>query len=175
MYSKNFDQAFKELIGHEGGYKCEAKDRMDWSSGVIGKGELRGTKYGLSAGTYPNLDIKNVTLDQAKAIYHKDWWTRFGGDAMEYELAYQVFDAEVNHGQKMGVRFLQQALLIPSKDVDGLMGPQTRKALAGKDQDKVIMRVLGVRLRFFTQIKSWDTYGRGWANRVANLLIAATE
>jgi lysozyme family protein len=169
--SPNFIQAFAELIGNEGGYKCEAKDRMDWTSGVIGKGELRGTKYGLSAGTYPGLDIKNLTLSQAQQIYHEDWWVRFKGDDLPYELAFQVFDAEVNHGHQTGVKFLQQAV---GSAPDGKLGPVTLSLFKVLGEDKTIMRLLSIRMDYFTDIKTWDTYGRGWAKRVAKLLMAAT-
>lgn len=171
-FSSNYKQAFQELIGHEGGYKCEAADRMDWSSGKVGVGELRGTKYGISAGTYPHLDIKNLSLIQAQEIYEQDFWSRFKGDSLPYELAFQIFDAEVNHGKTMGVRFLQRALKVPD---DGAFGPMTLRALQDKDEDEVIMRFLAIRLRFFTDCKTWDTHGRGWARRVATNLIAATE
>lgn len=168
----NFEKAFGELIGNEGGYKCESTDRMDWTSGIIGKGELRGTKYGLSAGTYPTLDIKNLTLEQAQAIYMRDWWLRFKGDLFPYELAFQVFDAEVNHGHGMGIKFLQRALGVQD---DGIFGPVGVAALRDKDEDKVIMRLLAIRIRYFIQIGTWNSYSKGWMNRVATLLIAATE
>jgi lysozyme family protein len=167
-----FNQAFAELIGNEGGYKCEATDRMDWTSGTCGVGVLRGTNYGISAGTYPSLDIRNLSLDQAREIYKREWWDRFKGDELPYELGFQVFDSEVNHGKKMGVKFLQRALGIVD---DGYFGPATAAALAGKDEDKIIMRFLAIRMRYFTSIKTWDEYGRGWANRVADNLIKATE
>lgn len=167
-----FLQAFGELIGHEGGYKCEAEDRMDWTGGEVGKGELRGTKYGISAGTYPHLDIKNLTMEEAQAIYLRDFWNRFKGDEYPYELGFQIFDAEVNHGKTMGIRFLQKALGV---GVDGIVGSITLGRVRAMDEDKVIMRFLGVRMRFFTSCKTWNTHGRGWANRVADNLIAATE
>jgi hypothetical protein len=44
---------------------------MGWTTGIIGKGICKGTKYFISAMTYPDLDIKNL-LDQAKAIYKRD-------------------------------------------------------------------------------------------------------
>lgn len=170
--SKNFDKAFEELLGHEGGYKCEREDRMDWTGGIVGKGELRGTKYGISAGTYPNLAIQSLTLEEAKAIYKRDWWDRFRGDEIEYELAFQIFDADVNHGKGNGARFLQDALgLAP----DGSIGPITLKALEGRDPAQVILRFLAYRLRFFTKCSTWDKHGKGWANRVANNMILATE
>jgi hypothetical protein len=69
--SISFDQAFHRLIGHEGGYSDDRRDPGNWTKGKIGAGILKGTKYGLAANTYPNLDIKNLTLAQAKEIYKK--------------------------------------------------------------------------------------------------------
>lgn len=167
-----FETAFAELIGNEGGYKAEKTDRMDWTSGKVGVGELRGTKYGISAGTYPNLDIKSLTLDEARAIYKRDWWDQFKGDLMPYETAFQVFDSEVNHGQKMGVKFLQRALNVAD---DGLIGNMTLTALNKANEDQVLLRFLAIRLRYFTGIPTWNTYGRGWANRVADNLMKAAD
>jgi len=168
----NFLAAFAELIGHEGGFKKEAKDRMDWTGGRVGVGTLVGTKYGISAGTYPKLDIVNLTLAEAQAIYKRDWWDRFKGDLLPYELAFQIFDSEVNHGAKMGVKFLQRALGVID---DGSLGPVTLKTIGAHDEDQIIMRFLAVRLRYFTECATWDTHGRGWARRVANNLMLATE
>lgn len=168
----NFERAFAELIGNEGGFKRDPRDRMDWSSGVIGYGQLVGTKFGLSAGTYPKLDIPNLTLDQARAIYKTEWWDKFNGDSLPYELGFQIFDSEVNHGHGMGVKFLQRALGV--KD-DGVIGPITLGAIEKYDQGKLIMRFLGIRMQFFTTCPTWDTNGRGWARRISHNLILASE
>lgn len=168
----NYEKAFAELIGNEGGFKCQATDRMDWTSGMVGIGTLVGTKYGISAGTYPKLDIKNLTLGEAQAIYKRDWWDGFKGDLLPYELAFQIFDSEINHGHKMGVKFLQRALGVVD---DGALGPVTLKTIGDHDEDQIIMRFLAIRLHYFTDCKTWATDGRGWAKRVANNLLKATE
>ena len=68
----NFDNAFDRVIGHEGGFTDDPLYRGNWTSGVCGVGECKGTKYGLAAMTYPILDIRNLTLNQAKDIYKRD-------------------------------------------------------------------------------------------------------
>jgi lysozyme family protein len=65
---------------------------------VIGKGQCKGTKYGISAMTYPDLDIRNLTLDQAKAIYKRDWWDRINADDLHPAIVFQVWDFAVNAG-----------------------------------------------------------------------------
>jgi len=42
----NFDLAFDRVIGHEGGYTDDPRDRGNWTGGATGRGELKGTKYG---------------------------------------------------------------------------------------------------------------------------------
>lgn len=168
----NYTNAFAELIGNEGGFKKQSTDRMDWTGGRVGSGVLVGTKFGLSAGTYPLLDIPNLTLSEAQAIYKQDWWDQFKGDLLPYELAFQIFDSEINHGHKMGVKFLQRAMGIAD---DGSLGPITLKTLDDHDEDQIIMRFLAIRLNYFTECKTWNTDGRGWAKRVAGNLLKATE
>ena len=69
MASDTFDAiTFPFVIGHEGKWGNDRRDRGNWTSGVIGKGELKGTKYGVAAHAYPELDIKNLTIDDARKI-----------------------------------------------------------------------------------------------------------
>ena len=58
----DFKQAFDLLIGHEGGYTNNPNDPGNWTGGKVNSGTLRGTKYGISAASYPTLDIKNLGL-----------------------------------------------------------------------------------------------------------------
>src|SRR5574337_419321 len=70
----NFDEAFTFLIGDEGNFQDSSNDRGNWTTGIIGQGECKGTKFGISAYAYPLLDIRNLTLDEVKAIYLRDYW-----------------------------------------------------------------------------------------------------
>ena len=49
--SITFDEAFKRLIGHEGGYSTDRRDPGNWTGGRVGVGTLKGTKFGLAANT----------------------------------------------------------------------------------------------------------------------------
>ena len=57
---KSFDEIIKHVLEHEGGYVNDPKD--------LG-GE---TKYGITKRFYPDIDIKNLTIEEAKEIYKKD-------------------------------------------------------------------------------------------------------
>jgi lysozyme family protein len=124
--SLTFDTAFDRLIGHEGKFTEDPKDRGNWTTGVIGKGQCKGTKYGISAMTYPDLDIRNLTLDQAKAIYKRDWWDRINADDLHPAIVFQVWDFAVNAGMGTAKRKLQKAVGVAE---DGIIGPMTFKAI----------------------------------------------
>ena len=69
----NFDRMFDIVVGHEGGYTANPADRGNWTGGAIGSGTCRGTRFGISAAAYPGLDIANLTIDAAKALYQRDY------------------------------------------------------------------------------------------------------
>ncbi len=104
----NFEIAFQRLIGHEGGYSNDRDDPGNWTGGKVGLGKLLGTKFGLAANTYPNLDIKNLTIDQAKLIYKKDWWDKLGADQLHPTIVYRLWDFAINAGKSRAVKELQQ-------------------------------------------------------------------
>ena len=158
-------------MGSEGAYKADRSDRGDWTSGIIGKGELKGTKYGISAMSYPDLDIKNLTLEDAKAIYKRDWWDKLKLEDYSAAMSYQLFDTAINSGWHNAAEILQRAIGV--KD-DGVIGKVTMAKLSILDNNDVLMLFLAERLEFMTSISTWGTYGRGWARRIARNLRYAT-
>ena len=74
----DFLKAFELLIGHEGAYGNDPADPGNWTGGARGRGKLKGTKYGISAASYPTLDIANLTLGQVEDIYERDYWAKAG-------------------------------------------------------------------------------------------------
>lgn len=167
----NFDKAFDRLISHEGGYTDDPKDPGNWTGGKVNVGQLKGTKYGIAANTYGHLDIKNLTLEQAKAIYQEDFWDIIGN--AHAAVKFQLFDAAVNHGQPNAIRILQRAVKVGD---DGEWGKVSQAALDAMDYQDVLLRFLGHRLKFWASLQKFDTYGRGWTNRGAeNLLLAAED
>jgi lysozyme family protein len=148
----NFDAAFEVVIGHEGGY-------VDHPNDPGGR-----TKFGISQRAYPNLDIPNLTLDQAKAIYRRDYWDKVRGDELPDAVALQVFDAAVNQGVRSAIRMLQSAV---GAEVDGVYGPKTHAAVWRTNPVRLAIRFNAARLEFLTTLPHWASFGRGWARRVA--------
>lgn len=169
----DYDTAFARVIGHEGKYQVNPKDRGNWTSGIVGVGQLKGTKFGISAMSYPELDIQNLTLSMAKLIYKRDFWSRVDGNALHTALSYQLFDAAINHGVGNAIRILQRAADVAD---DGLMGPATHKAIKQVGTDDMLKLFCAKRIRFFTKLSTFSEFGAGWMNRVAqNLEYAADD
>lgn len=155
----NFDQAFSHLIDNEGGYCNDPKDPG---------GE---TKFGISKRAYPNVDIANLTIDQAKEIYQRDFWDVLGD--VPVAVKFQVFDFAVNSGVQTAIRKLQAAIGVAD---DGHWGPVSAAQLASMPTGAVITRFVAQRLRFWAALTTWQTFGKGWALRAANdLEIAAGD
>jgi lysozyme family protein len=150
-----FDEVFAKLIDNEGGYVNDPRDAG---------GE---TKYGISKRAYPLLDIAALTLDQARAIYYRDYWVRMHADGLPAHVVMQVFDGAVNSGIENSLRWLQKSVGVPE---DGKIGKVTLAAINAMREDVLIRRYIGTRLEFLTQLSTWQIFGKGWAVRIANQL-----
>lgn len=162
-----FDQAFDRLIGHEGKFTNDRADRGNWTTGVIGKGSLNGTKYGISAMTYPDLDIRNLTLAQAKAIYKRDWWDKINAESIHTAIVFQVWDFAVNAGMGTAKRKLQKAVGVAE---DGIIGRKTLQAIQAVELNDVLLKFNAEKLKHYTSLSTWPRYGKGWTIRTAEQL-----
>lgn len=80
----NFDRAFELIIGLEGGYT----DDPDDPGGP--------TKYGIAQNYNKEVDVKNLTLNEAKGIYYRKYWLPAGCNEAEYPMDICLFDGAVN-------------------------------------------------------------------------------
>ncbi len=172
MTIRVFDKTFDELIGVEGGFQNDPKDRGNWTSGRCGVGECKGTKYGISAMAYPNLDIKNITALQAKDIFRKDYWDRVYGDLLPDSIGIMVADFAYNSGCKTAIKYLQKVLGVK---VDGVVGNQTLGACNRLLNKKLIQQYADERLNFLKDLKTFKVYGKGWTKRVEHIQKLAEE
>lgn len=150
-----FDTAFDRLLGHEGGLVDDPRD----------PGGL--TNWGISKRSYPDVNIRALTRDDAKRIYRRDFWDRLNGDKLYDGVAFQVFDIAVNSGVETAVRMFQRALNVAD---DGHWGPVSQAAAGGMSESDQIMRLNAERLEFMSRLSTWPAFGKGWARRIAGNL-----
>ena len=117
----HFDYAIQKLLKKEGGY-------VDHPADPGGR-----TNFGISQRSYPHLDIKHLTEDQAKEIYHRDYWQPCNLDMIcDQDLAAEILSLVVNIGPARAITLLQQTInrISPNHiDIDGRLGPGTAEAV----------------------------------------------
>ena len=157
---KSFNEIIEKVLKHEGGYVNDPKD--------LG-GE---TKYGITKRFYPNVDIKNLTKEQAKKIYHTYYWRPAKCDSVPPQLRHIYFDMCVNFGRSGAVKVLQQAANSKNRkkiDVDGGIGPATIKSIQNISVDVVrayrVLRFANIVIDKPNQEKFW----LGWYRRATEV------
>jgi len=146
-----WDTSINITLGFEGGYVNNPNDKG---------GE---TKYGISKKAYPDLDIANLTIEQAKEIYKRDYWDRCKCAFIPDALSMALFDFAVNSGTKRAIRYLQRALGVT---VDGVMGNQTIGACNRIPTKYVFEKFIQYRLDYLQNLNGWKYFGNGWGRRV---------
>lgn len=151
----DFDKAFVIIVGEEGGYVSPEQ--------AIAKGDSGGeTNFGIAKKFYPNLDIKNLTLDQAKAIYNADYWVKIKGDQLPWPLCLFIFDSAINQGTDAAIKLLQKTIGVAQ---DGIFGVQT-VAAASKFKQFKCAQFMAARALRYTGTRGFDTEGMGWLTRL---------
>lgn len=169
-----FDQICDIVLGTEAGFTEDTRDPGNWTGGKVMAGELRGTKYGISAGAYPDIDIANLTIDKARDLYRSDYWEKIAGDSLPPAVALAAFDGAVNSGVERSARWLQAAV---GAFEDGDLGPQTlasiKATVAKNGADALCAELMAQRIHFDAALSNWKIEGLGWARRVCSLPMQA--
>ena len=170
--SSRFEKYIERLLDAEGCYTNTKYDPGNWTGGRIGKGELKGTKFGISAASYPNVDIKNLTRDEAIQIYKEDFWEECEADCLPDAVAYSALDGAVNSGPRQSIRWIQKAAGAAD---DGLWGPRSADAVNRSDPNDLLLRYNAYRLEFMTRLAIWPKVSVGYARRIAQNLLYGAE
>lgn len=168
----SFDSCVAFTLRQEGGLSTDPGDPGNWTGGVIGKGACKGTKFGISAAAYPDLDITTLTEAEARSIYRRDYWTPIAGESLPAEVAAITFDAAVNNGVQRSSRWLQHAARVAE---DGKIGPQTLAAVRAATPSAVAAQALANRMTFMAGLADWPRFGAGWARRLSLLAFFAAR
>lgn len=147
----SFESAIPIILEHEGGLSEHPSD----------PGGL--TKYGISQRAYPDLDIRNLTVEQAKAIYRRDYWDKVKGDSLPEGISTLVFDSAVNQGVLRATRMLQRAVGV---DADGIIGPRTLAAASRVNLRDFAVRFGVERALHYASLPTFPIFGKGWLRRL---------
>lgn len=163
----SFDRALPRVLEYEGGYTDDPRDPGNWTGGKVGVGQNKGTKKGIAAASFPDLDIKNLSDAKIAEIYRAKYWAKVRGDDLPPGVDFSVFDAAVNSGPSRSVKWLQAVLGV---DQDGKVGDkETLPAVLKADPATTIKAHCAKRLGFVKSLAIWNTFGKGWSRRIADV------
>jgi len=154
----DFNQAIEKTLVNEGGY---VDDPLDAG------GE---TKFGISKRSYPDVDIKNLTVDDAKSIYKKDYWDKLKADEIaSQKVAFELFDTAVNMGVKTASKLIQGC---SGAYVDGIIGSQSLESINNIDEELLLLRFRLARVSRYIYLAKKRPANKkflfGWINRALN-------
>lgn len=164
----DFDVAFEILLEFEGEYTNNLND----PGGI--------TKYGISKKSYPQLDIENLTKEDAQKIYYRDFWIPLKCNDIPSGINIALFDTAVNIGLKNAVKLFQITINYIRKEnnkkeisVDGIIGNQTLGALEEVLKTHTIVSIISIflmkRIEYYVNIisknKKLKEFLFGWIKR----------
>lgn len=154
----DFDPAVSKTIAREGG------SRYTETPGDTGGA----TKYGISKRAYPQLDIANITEQQAREIYRTDYWDAVRGDDLRAQLvAENLFDTAVNMGTGRALKLAQLAL--GSKPADGRMTPALLAAINAAEPERFVADLTLAKVARYVGLcnnnRGQSKFLLGWLNR----------
>lgn len=105
------------------------------------------TNFGITRRSYPDIDIKNLTREQASAIYKRDYWDQGGCNQLPWPMSAIHFDTCVLFGISRAAGF---------------------KELSVNAHDYLLRRIQA-HLERVRQNRTQEKFLRGWLNRCMKL------
>jgi len=163
---ENFDDALKAILHHEGGYVDHPKDPG-------GRTNLGCTQRVWEEWVGHPVDekaMRALTPELVAPLYKAKYWDKIKGDELPNGVDYVVFDAAINSGPGRAAKWLQTVVgAVP----DGAIGAGTLAKVAAMPAADIVEKYQKTRLQFLQSLQTWDTFGKGWGRRVAEVEDAA--
>ncbi|WP_372069752.1 glycosyl hydrolase 108 family protein (plasmid) [Tistrella mobilis] len=170
--------AIETVLAHEGGYIDDPDDPGGATNWGVSLRYLRAIGDLTLAdvdgdGDVDVDDIRQMTRAQAAAIYHREWWVRYGYGQLPVPVSAKVMDLAVNMGASQAHRIAQRALrAVDARQAvvdDGIIGPLTRRAILSVDSGRLVTAIRSEAAGFYRGLvvaqpvrQKWL---RGWLNR----------
>ena len=145
MSAANYAECLRRVLVHEGGYTNLTADPGGPTNFGITIHDYR--MYVKAKGTAA--DVRSMGVDDAKKIYKAKYWDECGCDDLPSGVDYAVFDYGVNSGTGRALKVLAK--------------------FPGLTPAKTVAEICDERLAFLKRLKTWPTFGAGWARRVRDV------
>ena len=157
------------VIAREGGYVNHPDDR----GGPTNMGITQATLASYRGRVVSVDDVRGLSRAEAIAIYRQNYWVRpgFVNLVTSQAVVEMLFDAAVHHGPGTAIRMLQRAAEVVD---DGVLGPMTRRAVAGYPSRRLAARFVAERAeelgRIVTARPSQAAFAHGWLRRLGEFI-----
>ena len=158
----NFDLCLTLLLAHEGGFVNHPQD----PGGMTNLGVTARVWEEWLGRPVSEKEMRALTPTMVKPLYKRKYWDAIRGDELVSGVDYAVFDVAVNSGTGRAIKFLQSCVGVT---VDGGFGPRTLSAVNEQDPERLIELYCAKRLEFLQTLRTFETFGKGWSRRVAEV------
>lgn len=153
----------KFVLAHEGGYVDHPKD----PGGATNLGITFKTLQAWRGKKITKQDVKNLSRQEALAIYKAQYWDTMKCSLLPLGLDYMVMDYGVNSGPARSVKDIQRVV---GAEPDGVMGVKTVAKIEAFVKVHGILALLeryaSRRWAFMQGLSNYPTFGDGWKKRV---------
>lgn len=161
----------KDVLEKEGGYVNDPDDR----GGPTNKGITLATLSRHLGRPATVSELKNMSDEMLFEIYERDYYLAPRLDSLPDDIQPFMFDCSVNHGPGSAIKMLQRvcnAARFGPLDVDGMLGPLTRKAISKAAEEMgpwLVKALVEERRMVYNKIVESDPsqkkFLNGWLNR----------
>jgi lysozyme family protein len=133
-----------------------AKWEGGWSNHASDPGGK--TMYGVTEAVYhawlreqgkPPRPVRGISMAEALALYKSNYWYAAKCNSLAAGVNLAVYDAAVNSGVSRGRKWLVASI--------------------GASDVETVKRICKARLSFVQGLKTWQVFGKGWRNRIADV------
>ena len=159
---ENWDKSFEMVLKHEGGFVNHPKD----PGGMTNLGVTKAAWEGYIGKSVDEAFMRSLTPEVVKPFYKAMYWDKIKGDQLPNGVDYAAYDLAVNSGTGRAAKYLQQ---IAGVTADGVIGPKSLEAIQKCNPEQMVQALCDMRLDFLKRLPTFETFGKGWSRRVAEV------
>ena len=162
----NFPAALALVLQSEGGFVNHKFD----PGGMTNLGVTRNVWRDWVNRDVDEAEMRSLTPELVTPLYKARYWDACKCDDLPRGVDYAVFDSAVNMGSSRAAKLLQAALGVTA---DGSIGRATIAAATAADPVELLEAFSLGKEAFYQSLLTFQTFGKGWLNRVAHVQDAA--
>jgi lysozyme family protein len=166
--NSNWQKSFELMLKSEGGFVNHPSD----PGGMTNLGVTKATWENWVGRESDEAEMRSLTPEKVEPLYKKKYFDAVRGDELPVGLDYLLFDFAVNAGAGRAIKTLQSAVGVTP---DGGFGPLTMAAVQAIEPQELIERFSQAKEDFYRSLNTFNVFGKGWLNRVADVKLKANS